>query len=441
MQTEGNRRSSWWPRMIWLSIFCNLQLAICNWQWGAPVAAAQESATPLFDLCTAEGLVASGQLAQVREDWSISLGGKKALQVSGRDLVSLRQARMPLPPAPRGERVVLTNGDQLPGTALELRGERIRFKAQLGTEQELALSLSTISLFWFSPPLTGGSPHEEGGGALPASDGMDDGDGLRQRLLAPRRKTDLVLLRNGDLVEGTLTALDTATIRLDDAGGKGVPIARDKVAALALNTELARSPRTKGTYARLVLANGGRLSLSSARADGNELIGKSLFGATIRVPIQQIVALDLRQGRATYLSDLKPRRYEHTPYLGVRWPYTLDTSVAGNELRVGGSTYDKGIGMHSQSRLTFDLGGGYQWFEAWVGLDERTGKEGSVGVGVLVDGKPIDLGAAKELTGRDKPLPIRVRVAGARELTLVVLFGRHGDVQDHVDWADARLIK
>ena len=37
--------------------------------------------------------------------------------------------------------------------------------------------------------------------------------------------------------------------------------------------------------------------------------------------------------------------------------------------------------------------------------------------------------------------PARVRVAGARHLTLAVLFGRHGDVQDHVDWGDARLIK
>ena len=175
--------------------------------------------------------------------------------------------------------------------------------------------------------------------------------------------------------------------------------------------------------------------------DRDELIGKTLFGATVRVPIKQLVALDLRQGRAVYLSDLKPRRYEHTPYLGVRWPYTIDASVAGNELRVGGSTYDKGLGMHSQSHLTFDLSGGYQWFEAWVGLDDRTGNEGSVVIGVRVDGKPIDLGPAKELTGRDKPLPVRVRVAGAREVTLEVLFGRHGDVQDHVDWADARLIK
>ena len=36
---------------------------------------------------------------------------------------------------------------------------------------------------------------------------------------------------------------------------------------------------------------------------------------------------------------------------------------------------------------------------------------------------------------------VRVSVAGARELTLVVKFGGRGDVQGHVDWADAKLIK
>jgi beta-galactosidase len=127
--------------------------------------------------------------------------------------------------------------------------------------------------------------------------------------------------------------------------------------------------------------------------------------------------------------------------LDVRWPCTLDTSVAGNELRLGGSTYDKGIGMHSQSRLTFELGRDYQWFEATVGLDDETGREGSAVLEVLVDGKPQDLGQAKELSGREKPFPIRIRIAGARQLALGVLFGQHGDVQDHVDWADARLIR
>ncbi|HEV3445829.1 MAG TPA: NPCBM/NEW2 domain-containing protein, partial [Gemmataceae bacterium] len=87
------------------------------------------------------------------------------------------------------------------------------------------------------------------------------------------------------------------------------------------------------------------------------------------------------------------------------------------------------------------LNGRYQWFESLVGLDEQTGRQGSVLIDVLVDGKRQELGNVKELTGQDPPRAVRVNVAGAKELTLVVKFGRFADVEDHVDWADARLIK
>src|SRR5439155_2426063 len=99
-------------------------------------------------------------------------------------------------------------------------------------------------------------------------------------------------------------------------------------------------------------------------------------------------SIDVRQGKAVYLSDLKPTVYEHRPFLDVRWPYEMDRSVAGNELRLGGSTYDKGIGLHSESRLSFTLNGQYRRFEALVGLDDRTGQGGRVLVRVLVDGRP-----------------------------------------------------
>ncbi len=196
-----------------------------------------------------------------------------------------------------------------------------------------------------------------------------------------------------------------------------------------------------------MLANGCRLSVASAHADEQRLSGKTLFGASFQLPLEQVIALDLFQSRAVYLSDLKPRSYQHSPYNGgeLRWPYVLDGNVDQLDLRLAGSTYDKGLGMHSQSRLTYDLAGGYRRFEALVGLDDQTGREGSARIKVLVDGKPQDIGGDKELTWRDGPRAVRVSVAGARELTLVVEFGQRGgtllDAQNHIDWADARLIK
>src|SRR5262249_35355962 len=191
-----------------------------------------------------------------------------------------------------------------------------------------------------------------------------------------------------------------------------------KVAALALSTELIRTGRPRGAYGRLVLANGGRLSLASAGGDAERVRGKTLFGADVEIPVERVVALDVQQGRAVYLSDLKPRDYEFTPYLGsVRWPYVRDGSVQGSDLQLGGSTYDKGLGLHSASRLTYDLAGGYRRFEAVVGIDDRAGRRGSVRVRVLVDGKPQDPGGARELTSRGGPVaaPRAVSRAGGAE--------------------------
>jgi len=154
-----------------------------------------------------------------------------------------------------------------------------------------------------------------------------------------------------------------------------------------------------------------------------------------------VVALYVQGGPAVYLSELKAKKFEQTPYLGRVWPYVLDGSVDRRDLRLGGNTFDRGLGMHTASRLTYDLGGRYRRFEAIVGLDDKSGRDGSAHVRVLVDGKPKEIGPDRELTGRGEPLTVRVDVTGAKELTLVADFGDRGGVQGHVNWADARLIK
>ena len=73
-------------------------------------------------------------------------------------------------------------------------------------------------------------------------------------------------------------------------------------------------------------------------------------------------------------------------------------------------------------------------------LDEVSGRSGGVQIQVLADGKPL-LDPPPELSAGESPRSLRLPVPpGAKELTLIVEFGRGGDVQDHVDWADARII-
>jgi hypothetical protein len=363
-------------------------------------------------------------LEQLGVDWTVRLGGMKPVRVVGGEVVALHRAGVPLPAYPGGEQLLLANGDRIPGRLLRLVDGRLHFAAKIGPDQELTLPLSAVAVIWLAAPA-----------------GPENPSLVRRRLKGEQRNRDAILLKNGDSVEGVLTVLDEQALRLE-VDRKVVEVKRDRVSAVALNTDLARTLRPRGPFAQLILSNGCRLSVASAPcADGQTLLARTPFRAAVQVRLDQVVALNLFQARAVYLSDLKPRRYDFTPYFGARWPFVVDGSVAGGDLCLGGSTYDKGLGMHSQSRLTFDLGGGFRRFEALVGLDDQSGQGGSVRVQVLVDGRPADLGWDQDLTARSGPRRVRVNVAGGRELTLVVDFGHGGDVQDHVNWGDARLVR
>lgn len=393
------------------------------------LAAEPVAPVPSFTLTTAEGKPLAGPLAQIGDHWAVTLDGKPPVRVAGGEVISLRRSNLPLPPPPSGARIVLGNGDCLPGEARELTGEQLTFRACLddgAARTELILPLPTVAVLWL---------------AAPADD--PQADRLPRLLLAQKRTRDRVRLRNGDTVEGTITGLNQTGFHIE-VDQKDVAIEPGKVAYIAFNSELMQIPRTKDAYARLILANGARLALASGRAAGTALVGKMLAGAEARVPLDQIVALDVWQGRAVYLSDLKPSAYQESPWTAaLNWPCVPDGNAHRRALRLGGSCYDKGLGMHTASRVTYTLAGKYQRFEALVGLDDRDGRDGIVRVQVLVDGKPRDFGWNRDLTANDGPQPVRIDVKGARELTLAVERGRAGlaERQGCVNWADARLIR
>jgi hypothetical protein len=387
------------------------------------------SAEPVFVAHSAAAAPATGAITRIGGDGSVDLQSKAAATIAGADLISLRRTDKKLPPPPTGPQIVFANGDCVPGEVLAIENDVVRFKAMLGQDgaadetTEFSIPLSALAVIWLQAP--------------PAATGED----LARGWARERRRRDMVLSKNGDTRSGTIKEMKSASkpllLREDDQETRIDPF---QLIAIVMNTDLAHVLRPRGQFIRLVLANGARLGLVSATADAQTLSGKTLFGSEVKLPLEQIVAMDVRQGKAVYLSDLKPKSYEHTPYLGVRWPYEMDRSVAGNALRLAGNAFDKGVGMHSQSRLTFDLGGRYRRFEALVGLDDRTGQGGRVKIKVLIDGKERDVGDP-DITSALGARPINIDVGGGKELTLVVEFGSNGDVCDHVDWADARLVK
>jgi hypothetical protein len=162
-------------------------------------------------------------------------------------------------------------------------------------------------------------------------------------------------------------------------------------------------------------------------------------GQETRLRATAVRRIDIRGGRWQWLSALKPAGYEHVPMQTIKWPYRLDRNVRGDTMRIGGQSFDTGLGVRSRSCLRYELGGGYSRFVSHYGLDDASGDFGNVDVEIRVDGTRR-LEASGVLPGRLYG-PVDLDVRGAKYLELIVDFGANGGIQDYFNWADAALVR
>jgi hypothetical protein len=348
-------------------------------------------------------------------------------------LIEMRQESQALPPLPMRDFVLFNNGDRLPldpNASASLDESRLFVwpAKSLGKAHEKGMSLyvpNVVLIFWTVP------------------EGVDDAELFFAKLAEEPRKRDVVFLKNGDRIEGAVTALGGKAGCVVTTDGRQVPAPWSKLAGIAWKTDRQSRLRAKKTYFHAVLDGGARLNFTQFGFDeqSRRWTGKTQIGPALDLPAAGILALDVRQGPAVDLADLTPTRYEQHPYLGVSWPLVKDAAVTGHPLRLGGSTYDKGLGMHAACEVAYKLDGKFQRFESLVGFDETLSRRGRARLAVMLDGKRVELHEGKELTSRDPPLKVSLDVRGVREMTLLVELGSFGDVQAHVNWANARLIK
>src|SRR5262249_10911312 len=151
--------------------------------------------------------------------WAVEIGKGLRHRLRAGDLLSLRREGSALPAFPTDEHLVLANGDRVPAQGLHLDDEKLSFRHKdLGGGKEVSLPLSTVALLLRLPP---------DGTASPAK--------LRRRLLAGKRAKDLVLLRNGDTIEGTLHAIKGGKLTIE-VNKKTVAAPWPQVAAVAMST-------------------------------------------------------------------------------------------------------------------------------------------------------------------------------------------------------------
>lgn len=143
-----------------------------------------------------------------------------------------------------------------------------------------------------------------------------------------------------------------------------------------------------------------------------------------------------------HLSDLTPQSVNNSAAQMQK-----DRSTAGKPLGVGGERFERGIGTHANSVITYPLKPQYQRFVAVAGLDDSqiADKGGSVlfRVRIVREDMKVSENARSPVLRWDKstrwhfdvPIP-----AGARAIELVVEDGGDGVRCDHGDWANAGFV-
>jgi hypothetical protein len=206
-------------------------------------------------------------------------------------------------------------------------------------------------------------------------------------------------------------------------------------------------------YVKVIGAHGDVITGEIAgEKDGMIAVKTDVNDVIVRVAESEISEMVFRNGDFTFLSDLPDGAVKAVEYpefcapdttKNDSFPWQRDRSTMDGRppLKLNGRIYHKGIGVHSFSDLTFNIGGEYKKFKATVGIDDDVpGKPGgNVTFEIRGDGKILF--AKTTVKSGDKPLAIAVDVSGVKSLEIIVDFGEGGHQNDHCDIVNAILVK
>jgi len=251
---------------------------------------------------------------------------------------------------------------------------------------------------------------------------------------------DVVYLANGDSLHGILTTIDTGHLIIQPAVGDQATVPLDSVvritfAAVAL-------PKTSNNPAfRLRFADGSSLVVAAVHLANERVQIKLSDNATRDIPLSSIIAIEQLNGPVVWLSKVTPKESIQIPYLSVTHPAQMGRNVLGRPIRYADRIYTHGIGVHSYSRLVYELDGQYAAFRTQYAIDttESDGRYADVTVRILLDGRVVHEQAHFK-AGTLSPV-VKIPLKGASTLTLEVDYGQTMDVQDRFNWIEPALLR
>lgn len=312
-----------------------------------------------------------------------------------------------------------------------VRGEAVATLAQ-------GLAVQTVSIGVVNVPLA------QWAGVLqsPSTDFVSMNRSLEILNRRPESAGDMILLVNGDRLQGTLLGLDVDNLTFQPTGAaKPVTLPRKGVDGISIDAGTLEYPAVTGFGWKVMLADGSCISAREVNfdpADPEKALNLTTrWGAQWRVPVDKLAGLQVHHPGAIELDTVKPAAIQTVDYVGPTEQPRYGSNIEGGPLKLGQRKFDRGIGTQSRTLLAYRLDGSAKTFTAWVGLDQAAGPKGSARAVVLLDGKPVyDSGP---LTSSDLPKRVRVDLGQAKLLILASEFGAGGGIRDWVDWCQPTL--
>ncbi len=258
-------------------------------------------------------------------------------------------------------------------------------------------------------------------------------------LIQKPNSDDRLVIQKGEVLDflaGVVTQYNTENVQFLYQGNE-IPVRLSKVFGIIHPVEMI--PNQAATCA-LETTSGESLFVTQVSVSEGQMTVRTGPGEQVVLPLESITQLDFSLGRIVYLSDMTPEGTEYTPFFDTVWEYQRDRTVDGSPLQIAKKKYSKGLWVHSKTTLTYRLAGEFSRLQATLGIDDAVAMAGHGNVDVVVTADDEVL-FEQNISARDSAIPLDLSLTGKRFLKITVDFGKGLDIGDHLDIADARLIK
>jgi len=259
---------------------------------------------------------------------------------------------------------------------------------------------------------------------------------------------DVVTLANGDTVRGIIAGIEGGRVlvqRTDSAEPLPVPVESMKSVQFAATAGPgggggAGAGRDARGF-RLRLGDGSSIPAASVTLADGKLNADLGDGQARPIDLSRVAGVEQIDGPASWLSGRRPAESIYLPFFGTGqdFPARMDQAVDGSrELRFGGKTFTRAVGVHAYSRLTWPLDGSWAAFRTQYAVDDRL-QHADVTVRIKAGDRVVHEKQSVR-AGTLSPVVV-VDVAGAKSLTLEVDYGSGTDVQDRLVWLEPALLR